>query len=353
MDIRQIDKNFLQNSAVDGDNIFYDITQPPFSLYGVFYDEEKKRFLRMPQAIADQTSGGVSDLCNKTTGGRVRFSTDSPYLNIAVTYSYFCRMPHMPHVGSSGFALCENVDGKERFVASGGPFYNDDRGYVRRVELPKDGKLRFYTLYMPLYNDVTGFAVGLKKGARVGAGFAYRELSPILYYGSSITQGACAHRPDTCYQALISKENNVDFINLGFSGNCKAERVMMEYLATIECSVFVFDYDHNAPTPDYLRATHYPSYELYRRARPNTPVVFASRPNIPHSVESPERLQIICESYRKAVASGDQNVYMIDGRNFFGEEWSICTVDGCHPTDLGFYKMAKLFGETLNAILFK
>ena len=48
-----------------------------------------------------------------------------------------------------------------------------------------------------------------------------------------------------------------DFINYGLSGNAKAEKEVAEYLSKIDASVFILDYDHNAPDVDYLRKTHY------------------------------------------------------------------------------------------------
>ena len=50
--------------------------------------------------------------------------------------------------------------------------------------------------------------------------------------------------------------------------------------------------------------------------------------------------------------SGDSNVYFIDGSEMFnfpgGDE---CTVDGCHPTDLGFRIMADNVIKVMENIL--
>jgi len=109
----------------------------------------------------------------------------------------------------------------------------------------------------------------LDKNARVNGGKKYRDELPILYYGSSITQGGCASRPDHAYQALIAKWNNIDYINLGFSGNAKGEDIMVDYLASMDCGLFVCDYDHNAPTAEYLKNTHYCLYKRYREKQPS------------------------------------------------------------------------------------
>lgn len=49
----------------------------------------------------------------------------------------------------------------------------------------------------------------------------YRDLPPVVYYGSSITQGVGVSRPGNCYEAMISRRFHLDFINLGFSGNAR------------------------------------------------------------------------------------------------------------------------------------
>ena len=68
--------------------------------------------------------------------------------------------------------------------------------------------------------------------------------------------------------------------------------------------------------------------------------------------EDRERRSIIYSTYLKAVRSGDQNVYFIDGYSLFGGEGRDgCTVDGCHPNDLGFYRMADVIGGLIGRLL--
>ena len=352
MDIRQIDKNFLQNGTVPENSVFYGVNEPPFSLHGIFYDHEEGRFLRMPQEIALGVSEGVAYLNRHTSGGRVRFSTDLPWLSLAAQYGILEKMAHMPLSGSCGFALCENTEQGEIFLTSLFLGFTEEKGFVRTVPLPGKG-MRNYTIYFPLYNEVQDVLLGFAEGSKIGAGAKYRPIKPILYYGSSITQGGCASRADTDYQGFICKRNNVDFINLGFSGNAKAEESMADYLGGIDCSIAVIDYDHNAPDAKFLKDTHYRFYLGYRKRRQDVPIVFLSKPNYYRDAAAPERLRIIRETYQKALAAGDENVYFIDGRKLFGKEWMNCEVDGCHPTDYGFYRMSLPIGKKIDEILGK
>ncbi len=350
MDIRDIDKNFLQNTSFDRDKVaFYEVTEAPFELYGVFYDEREERFLRIPKDVAVSVGQGVDYLNRHTSGGRVRFSTDSTTFTLIVEYGGLEVMSHMAISGCCGFALCQNVGEEELFYKGAYPSLKDQERFVWQVPLRGSG-MREYTLHFPLYQGVKKVYVGLDKGASVGKGKPYRKEKPILYYGSSITQGGCASRADTSYPAFICKRNNVDFVNLGFSGNAKAEEKMIDHLAGIDCSVFVFDYDYNAPDAEYLQKTHYPAYKRYREKKPDVPVLFISKPDEPTEDYTAKRAEIVKASYERAKAEGDERVYYIDGRTLFEKEWQNCTVDSCHPTDFGFYQMSLKIGQKLEEI---
>ena len=180
----------------------------------------------------------------------------------------------------------------------------------------------------------------------------YALEKPVLYYGSSITQGGCASRPGNAYQAMISRRLDADFINLGFSGNAKAETVMCEYLASLDASVFVCEYDHNAPNADHLAKTHRPLYETYRAAHPDVPIVFVTKPDFHPGTEDERRRRIVIDTYEYALSVGDRKVSFVDGAHLFdGPFADSCTVDGCHPNDLGFFRMAQKIGDAVEAAL--
>lgn len=356
MDISKIDKNFAAGEFHDdGESRYYAIPCAPFDLYGVFYEKATERFVRMPSDIADKVNDGVAYLNSNSAGGRIRFSTNSQSITLVVKYNALSESRNMPLAGSSGFLLLEETESGfvhiQTFSSMNSVFGEDNKvGFSQSCRL-NGGEIKNYILFLPLYNDVKSLTIGLDKTAVVSHGANYADIKPILYYGSSITQGGCASRPDNCYQAIISKRNNVDYINLGFSGNGKAEPIMCDYLAGIDCSVFVCDYDHNAPDADYLEKTHYALYKTFRTKQTDTPIVFITRPDIEHDRLWIKRRKIIKDTYVRALSEGDKNVYFIDGSKFFGKERNACTVDGCHPNDLGFYKMAAKIGAVLDKII--
>lgn len=354
MDIKKVDKNFV-NESVESDGMrYYDASLAPFELYGIDYDDVSKQYVRMPTEIAENVSDGVAILNTFTAGGRVKFSTNSKKLNLKVEMYFIGIMANMPLSGSSGFCLCEEKDdGAIEFVSILIPESTDKNGYERSAILD-NSRVHNYILYFPLYNGVKSLHIGLDCKAKLSGGKKYSKTLPILYYGSSITQGGCASRPDNSYQALISKWKNIDFINLGFSGCAKAEVEIVDYLATIKASIFVCDYDHNADNAKFLSETHYNLYARYRSKNKFTPIIFVTKPDFYRDLEGAERVAIIKATYEKAKASNDDNVYFIHGKDLFGDEdRDSCAVDGCHPNDLGFYRMAKVIGKQIDEILAK
>lgn len=341
--ISEIDTKFNLKERVVVENglDYYRIPDPNFALYGVFLDE-KEGFLRIPMDVAETVSDGVANLTHETSGGRIRFSTDSSVFELRVEYERLWPMAHMTLVGQGGFCLFEERETDRKYVKILPPSFADETGgYTATVNL-QGGKMRNYILYFPLYNPVKGVTIGLSKGAKVGKGKPYKDVKPIVYYGSSITQGGCASRSDNSYQAWIEKWNNIDFVNLGFSGNGKGEDEMVDYLISLDASLLVCDYNHSGVPLKWLKNTHFRLYERYRKAHPDTPILILTKTNLWEEGDYEERVKIIYSTYRKARSRGDKNVYFLSGKSMWNSPDKVSfTIDGDHPNDLGFYLMAK------------
>lgn len=342
MDISKIDKNMVKNQEVytTDDKDIYTIPHVKFDLYGVFYDAEDSTFRRIDKEAASKAGIGVNFLHKCTAGGRIRFRTNSTLFSVHVKYLGMSPGDNMGEIGRSGLILLEELDNGKFWTKMVTRLSIDPKENISSCNL--SGEMKNYILYLPNYNTITELKIGLSKGAKVEGGKKYKDILPILYYGSSITQGGCAARADASYQAIISKWNNIDFINLGFSGSATAQPSVVEYMCGIECSLFVMDYDYNAPNADYLQKTHYPLYESFRKTHPDTPILMVSKPDMENEHQEEERQKVIKASYRRARRSGDKNVYFYNGKNFFDiDNREICTVDRCHPNTLGMYLMAK------------
>ena len=247
--IHDVDKNMISTGIVADGIRNFDIPCEPFDLYGLSYSTEEGGFYRVPESVAITANEGVTVLRRNTAGGRIRFRTDSSFIRLEATYSYLCDMSHMPLSGSSGFVLVEKENGIYSHVASMRPEHSETRRFERTEPL-KGGKMREYVLYFPLYNDVDSLTLGFDENAKIDRGERYTIEKPVLYYGSSITQGGCASRPDASYQALVSKWNDADFINCGFSGSARGETSMAKFFASIDASAFVMTTTTTRPRPN-------------------------------------------------------------------------------------------------------
>jgi hypothetical protein len=344
--ISEIDANFKVETKIDKPDIkFYDISGEPFQTYGVFWEDGQYR--RMPASVAQSVSERVLFLHSATAGGRVRFKTDSPYIAIHAEMSQIAKMSHFALTAAAGFDLyCSEYGFSGTFV----PPYDIEDGYERVLEIRNPG-MHEYTINFPLYSGVSKLYIGLSETATVCKAEPYLTEKPVVYYGSSITQGGCASRPGCAYQSILTRQFSCDHINLGFSGNALGETEMAEYISGLDMSVFVLDYDCNSPTPEHLQNTHEAMYRKVREANPDLPIVILSRPFYYLTKENQMRLEIIRTTYRNAVESGDKNVYLIEGSTLLEMAGNDGSVDGVHPTDFGFASMAKAIAQVLKQIL--
>ncbi len=350
-----VDPNMLVNTTIgDVEVVWRDVRREPFALHGFYEPLTEEIFRRVPVDVAEATSPSVAKLAQESAGGRVRFSTDSPYIAIRAKYRVVGRSSHLTLVSTSGFDLYVDGELGSRYVKEFRMPYDMTDSYEQIVHLESEA-MRSLTINFPVHAVVESLQIGLKPDARLEAPRPYRAVDPVVIYGSSIVHGTAASRPGLIYPSILARSLNVDVYNLGFSGNAKGEPAMAEWIATLPMSIFVCDYDHNAPTPEYLEQTHYAFYETVRRKNPDLPYVMITRPNFwtcwrTHE-EITRRREVIMRSYLKAREAGDKNVYFIDGFSFWSEPHTYeFAMDGVHPNDAGFVRMADGIGTVLRYI---
>ncbi len=338
---------------------FRSVREEPFDLYGLYEPRTPGLFRRMPEEAAQAASSNVLGLSAHPAGGRIRFVTDSSYVALHAVLPSVCH--ERDFAAGAGFDLYVRVGSRFLYYANMPPALRDDASsteFERAVTFPAREK-REILIHFPLYSSVRDVYIGTEEGSLLEHGGAYRFPRPVVYYGSSITQGMKASRPGNTYEALISRDLDCDFLNLGFSGSALGEAAMSAYIASLDMSVFVLDYDFNAPTPEHLRATHEPFFRAVRAAHPTLPVIMVSRPNTYHAWHSAEAARqidacrtVIEETYLNARRAGDRFVRFIDGDSLFdGPHFDSCTVDRTHPNDAGFFRMAEKIGASVSAVL--
>ena len=323
--------------------LWYNALRSPFEVNGFPWRKSDSDVLRR---TPDNIVVGIPQrLRSHTSGGAVRFATDAPVIYLRARMHFHIDPPHMARTGSGGFDLMLGCGTpQECFRPMPLPSRDevlDTKPYLRTVKFRGKPQMRHFTLFLPLYTGVKSLEIGVDPGYQVHPPAPQKIKDPVCFYGSSITQGACASRPAFSYTTMLCRAIDAPQINMGFSGSAKGEESMARAIAGLKLSAFVLDYDHNAPTPKHLSDTHERFFRIVREAQPELPIIILSGPRAP-SADARARRDIVKATFEHAVAAGDKNVYFVDGQDFFrGFSWYQISVDNIHPTDLGLYLMFK------------
>lgn len=329
-----------------------DTHTPGVKVFGTPMFEKDGSFGRLPADLIEQFPL-IKEwrLGTRCPGARVAFRTNSKQVKVHLDLEKLSA-----DVGMSIYA-CQsaNVFIGDRRTAPLAGLVVPPEGYKVSSEkrvFEKSGEAEDITVWLPRNETVTDIWFEIEDDALLEPPTPYEYPVPVVFYGSSITEGGCCSRLTNAYNAILSRRLDMDYINLGFSGSARGELIMADYIREMNMSAFVMDYDYNAPTAQHLRETHEPFFRRFREKQPDTPVLFLSCPNPEYRDAGDERREIVRATYENAVRNGDKNVYYIDGITLWGEEdRDMCVTDCTHPTDLGFYRMANVIQPVLKEML--
>ena len=357
--IEEIDKNFAAEKVSYEGMTVWRLPAAPFEIRGL-YRAEQGDYRRLPHQVAAQCSEALQQMYLCTSGGRIRFRTDSSRFVIRCVETDMRPPVKQPLIASNCFDLytdgCYRGAFRPDFSAGGHVSrqeYYYRPGYEGMITLRDGRKMREVLIHFPLYSDVKDVWIALEEDAVVAPPTPYLTERPVGFYGSSITQGGCAAHPGNAYPAILSQRLNADFLNLGFSSGGKGEQVMADYVAGLSMSALVMDYDHNAPSAEHLWHTHEPFFKTVRAAQPELPIIMLSATDAHWGDTTAARREAIRATYDYAVAAGDRNVWFIDGQTVFADFGGsgMCTVDHTHPNDLGFWCYVRALEPLLRGIL--
>ena len=339
-----------------GTILWYDIRL--LDVEGRGWNETAEFYDRLPSKAENTVRQPVWNLRRDSAGMCVRFVTDATVISARWRLrSESLALPHMPATGVSGLDLYVKTEaGKWRWLANGRPTVYPENTVSLVKDIP-EGR-REYILYLPLYNGVTSVEIGIPDSASLSkAGhWGPGERKPVVFYGTSITQGGCASRPGMVYTAILGRWLNYPVINLGFSGNGRMEPEMADLHAELDPSVYVLDCLPNM-TPEETAVRIEPFVRVLRGKHPATPIVLAEDRSYTNSflvtanrIRNKEGRKALRQIYSRLKAAGDENLYYIDGEMQLGDD-NEGSVDGSHPTDLGFMRQAEVFYRVLAPIL--
>lgn len=339
----------------DNGTLWYDAKL--LGLEGQAWTDVSAPYDRLPARAEGKVRDAVWNLSRQSAGLCVRFTTDAAKVEVRWELtSANLAMPHMPATGVSGLDLYVRDDqGKWRWAANGRP--SSKTNSVVLVD-GLGANEREYLLYLPLYNGVVSLELGLASEAKLrpaASGPAGRR-KPIVFYGTSITQGGCASRPGMVHTAILGRQLDYPVVNLGFSGNGQMEREVAELIAEIDASAYVIDCLPNMTAAQVKERTE-TLVKILRDMNPRTPILlvedrtysdaFLIRSKRQRNDESRAELRA---AYERLEMAGDESLYYLEGENLLGDD-NEGTVDSSHPTDLGFFRQATAFEAALRPIL--
>ncbi|WP_238392475.1 SGNH/GDSL hydrolase family protein [Paenibacillus antri] len=343
-----------RNMSIDGETLgdaglrwLTPVDEARVRVDGFAWFERDRLFRRLPVRPEQPISAAVDKLADHTAGGQLRFRTDSSRLRIRVRLAGPATMDHMPATGQCGFDCYIEREGRLRFYRTARFDPGQDR-YECGFYDGWTGGMREIVLYFPLYQGVKEIVLGLDSDASVQVPQSFPDERRIIFYGTSITQGGCANRPGMAYPNILSRRFPLEIINLGFSGNGRGEPEMASLIAEIERpACLVVDYDANCPSAEEMARTLPEFIRTYRRRHPDVPILVLSKPCYAEEAFH-EELREKCLAKRQAQAeivdrlrlAGDRRIFFQDGGALFGSDFADGTVDGVHPTDQGFARIA-------------
>jgi len=326
----------------------------PFVISGFPWLERDNVYRRLPVAPDWPLPEAVDRLADSTAGGQIRFRTNSATLAVRVELAGPPSMDHMPATGQCGFDAYVGGPGEQRYWATARPVLGES-SYEVLIGRATEGVEREITLNFPLYQGVVDVRIGLDADATVSAPTPY-ELGRVVVYGTSITQGGCASRPGMAYTNILSRRIPAEVINLGFSGNGKGEPEVARSIAQIDdVACFVLDYHANVNDPEKLHTTLTDFIPILRERHPEAAILVLPRPTVAKEVVEPAvtATRVACRDALAGVvetvrAAGDTAVEFLDVSDLDITEG---TVDGVHPTDLGFLQLADAIEPSLRRVL--
>jgi hypothetical protein len=296
---------------------------------------------RLPSSYKEKVRTEVWDLSKASAGISVRFHSNSTSLQIRWSVLNDFQMNHMASTGIKGVDLYTKFKGQWRYVTTARPTNTINEQKLIKNMTPE---FRDYKLFLPLYDGVTKLEVGIDSIASIKKATP-ATLKPIVFYGTSITQGGCASRPGMAHTNIISRKLDVDCINFGFSGNGRMEAPIVELISEIDARFYVIECLQNMDEAQIKKRVR-PLVENIRKKHPLTPIVLVE--NMMYEMaflDQTIKSQLIRENaalkneFDEILKSGIQNIFYVKDNqdNLVDNEG---TVDGVHLTDLGFSRYA-------------
>jgi hypothetical protein len=334
----------------------------PKNIHGQGWKNEQRPFNRLPQKAKNKVREVVWNLGKHAAGLSLEFTSNATLIEFRYVVENELAYPHMPATGKSGIDLYTYYD-KQEFWVKGNYQFKDTIYYSYKGIAPvehKEDPNRKYKLYLPLYNSVKWMEFRTNPSAPLNF-VPPSNTQPIVIYGTSIAQGACATRPGMAWSNIVARQLEQPVINLGFSGNGRLETPIIDLINELKPALVILDclpnfYLNGKHTLLQVKERVLQSVAQIRKQHPNTPILFtqhmgyAEAPIQTKKAEAYQALnQTLIETYHQLREKGHTNLYMLSKEEIGLDHNSY--VDGTHPNDMGMLSYAEAYLKKIAKIL--
>ncbi|WP_020529279.1 SGNH/GDSL hydrolase family protein [Flexithrix dorotheae] len=306
---------------------------------------------RLPVAYKSLVREPVWNLSKASAGLSIRFQTNSSNIAVKWTLLNDNSMNHMAETGIKGIDLYYKNGENWQYLNTARPVDKENE-YTLITNMSNE--MREYKMYLPLYDGLEHIEVGIDSSGTIKKPLKGKR-KPIIFYGTSITQGGCASRPGMAHTNIISRKLDVDCINFGFSGNGKMEQPIVELISESDPSFYVIECLPNM-TDSLVTERTIPLVDMIRKKHPQTPIVLVENFIYAQNALDKNRSEGITSKnealkreYNKMTKNGYEHILYLETKNATGSDQE-GTVDGVHFTDLGFIRYADFLIEKFDQL---
>ncbi|MBT3382208.1 MAG: acetylhydrolase [Prolixibacteraceae bacterium] len=325
-------------------------------------NEVQSSYDRLPERAEKTVRKPVWNLSKQSAGLKIRFRSNAEEVKVRYKVNGNFAKPHMPATGVSGVDLyAKDSDGKWMWC-KGNYSFGDTVTYNFKNITANDKYHelgREYHLYLPLYNSVEWLKIGVAGDAHFEP-LPTRKEKPIVVYGTSIAQGACASRPGMAWTSILERKMDRPLINLGFSGNGRLETELIDLLSEIDAKIYILDCLPNLALNENRSAgnVHQLIISSVKRLRKNSsvPILLVEHAGYSDGTSSIKRYnafndlnKIMKTTFAQLKSEGITNIFLLTEPEIGMSLESY--VEGTHPSDLGMTYLATAYEKKIRQIL--
>ena len=328
---------------------YHSVTTRTVSVHGIAgFEQSNNSFNRLGHASLEFRPA-LKKLGSHTAGVRIRFKTDSSRLHLPlvglkpVSFSY----PYLSEQATSGIDLY--IDSRYALTLTG----HDTKEAINISDSSGSKQMRLVEIYLPSFSPAELREIGVEPGTLVEAAPEFK--SSVVFYGTSITQGASAPRPGLTFPAIISRKLGTEFYNYGFAGNGRGDPEIARVLAEIDADIYVLEYSRQAPGTENAVSENLIEFcRIIKAKRPEAAIVIVTALYDITEARGYEQLEAGRRAFRVAfdqLRRQHSNVQLVEGFSLLGPDNHDHLADGTHPNALGMAGVAEGLLPILQPVL--